>query len=214
MHPAMEAVQQTKIIAIVRGLPQEHMLGLAQALYAGGITCIEVTFDQANPESWRDTAASIEAVGARFAATMLVGAGTVIQPEQLSMAAKAGARYIVTPNVDTGIIRRGKEMGLAVFPGALTPTEIALAHSAGADAVKLFPAGQYGPDYVRAVRAPLSHVPFIAVGGIDEKSAGGFISAGCIAVGIGGNLIRRDWIARGAWDRITGLANEYRKAVQ
>lgn len=214
MHQALESIQQTKIIAIVRGLPQKHMLELAHALCAGGITCIEVTFNQENPESWRDTAVAIEAIGTRFAETMLVGAGTVIRPEQLSLAAEAGARYIVTPNVDTDIIRRGKGMKLAMFPGALTPSEIALAYHAGADAVKLFPAGQLGPDYVKAVRAPLSHVPLMAVGGVNEKNAGDFIAAGCIGIGAGGNLVNKEWIAQGAWDRITELAMAYRRAVQ
>jgi 2-dehydro-3-deoxyphosphogluconate aldolase/(4S)-4-hydroxy-2-oxoglutarate aldolase len=214
MHQILETVRKTKIIAIVRGLPREHMLGLAQALCDGGIACIEVTFNQAKPESWQDTAEAIRSVGARFAGSMAVGAGTVIRREQLHLAIEAGAGFIVSPNTDADILREAKNKGLAVFPGALTPTEIALAHGAGADAVKLFPAGQFGPDYVRAVRAPLSHVPLLAVGGVSESNAGAFIAAGCIGVGVGGNLVNREWIERGQWDRVVELAREYRKAVR
>lgn len=208
-----EWVQRRKIIAIVRGLAPEYMAGLADALLRGGIDLMEVTFSQAKPDTWRDTAAAIEAIGQRMAGRMLVGAGTVITGEQLRMAADAGARYIITPNVNPGLIGQIKAAGLCAFPGALTPSEIETAYQAGADAVKVFPAGQLGPGYIKAVKAPLSHVPLMAVGGVSEKNAADFLKAGCCGVGVGGNLVNMQWIQAGEWEKITALANEYRKAV-
>lgn len=209
----MEWVLARKVIAIVRGLRPESMLELAGALYAGGIDLMEVTFHQAKPETWRDTAQAIQAISRHMAGKMLVGAGTVLTQEQLQMAAEAGAKYIITPNTNVALIGKVKAMGLVCFPGALTPSEVVAAYEAGADAVKLFPAGDLGPSYVKAIRAPLSHIPLMAVGGVNEKNAADFLAAGCCGLGVGGNLVNKDWIAAGQWDKITSLAADYRKAV-
>ena len=209
----MEWVRKSKIIAIVRGLAPEHMLKLAEALYAGGVDLMEVTFNQAKPETWKDTAAAIHAIGQHMEGKMLAGAGTVLTEEQLQMAIDAGAKYIITPNTNPALIRKVKAAGLCAFPGALTPSEIEAAHEAGADAVKVFPAGSMGPAYIKAVRAPLSHVALMAVGGVNEKNTADFLAAGCCGVGVGGNLVNKDWIAAGEWEKITALAKEYRKAV-
>lgn len=210
---ALEWAQKSKIIAIVRGLSKEHMTGLAEALYAGGIDLMEVTFRQQKPETWKDTAAAIAAVDSRMNGRMLVGAGTVLSRKQLDMARDAGAKYIVTPNTNRDLIRRVKEYGLLSFPGALTPSEIVDAYEAGADAVKVFPVGNLGPSYIKAIKAPLSHIPLMAVGGVNEKNAAEFMAAGCCGIGVGGNLVNKSWIEAGEWDRITELAQAYRKAV-
>ena len=209
----LEWIQQRKIIAIVRGLAPEYMVKLAEALYEGGIDLMEVTFNQAKPETWKDTAAAIKAVSEHMQGKMLVGAGTVIRQEQLDMAKEAGALYIITPNTNVELIRKVKEYGLLSFPGAFTPTEIEMAYEAGADAVKVFPAGNLGPSYIKAVKAPLSHIPLMAVGGVNEKNAADFLKAGCCGIGVGGNLVNKDWIEAGEWDKIIALAQEYRKAV-
>lgn len=210
---SLEWVQRSRIIAIVRGLSSDYMEKLAEALCAGGIDLMEVTFQQAKPDTWKDTAAAIRAVGTRMEGRMLVGAGTVMTQEQLDMARDAGARYIITPNTVPQLIGKVKEYGLLSFPGAFTPSEIAQAFEAGADAVKVFPAGDLGPSYIKAVKAPLSHIPLMAVGGVNEKNAADFMAAGCCGVGVGGNLVNKRWIEAGEWDRIAALAAEYRKAV-
>lgn len=210
----LEWVQERKIIAIVRGLAPEHILKLAHALNAGGIDLMEVTFDQKRPESWKDTAAAIETIAVDMDGKMLVGAGTVITDEQLQMAIDAGAKYIITPNTNPELIGKAKAAGLCSFPGAFTPSEIVIAYQAGADAVKVFPAGNLGPSYIRAIKAPLSHIPLMAVGGVNEKNTADFIRAGCCGVGVGGNLVNKEWIANGEWDKITSLAKEFRKAVE
>ena len=210
---ALEWVLRRKVIAIVRGQEPEHMVKLACALYEGGVDLIEVTFNQARPETWKDTTAAIEAVCRELADKVLPGAGTVMTEEQLLLAEGAGAKYIITPNTDVALIRRVKELGLLSFPGAMTPSEIAAAYHAGADAVKVFPAGVLGPDYVKALRAPLSQIPLLAVGGVDECNAAEFLAAGCVGVGVGRNLVRKDLIAAGEWDRLTEIARAYRSAV-
>ena len=209
----LEYVQQRKIVAIVRGLKPEYMVRLAHALQEGGIGLMEVTYNQKAPETWIDTAQAISAVAREFGDELLVGAGTVITLDQVRMTYDAGGRYLVTPATQPEIIRAGKALGLGLYPGALTPTEILTAYAAGADAVKVFPAGNLGPGYIKAVKAPLSHIPLMAVGGVNEKNAADFMRAGCVGLGVGGNLVNKDWIAHGEWSRITDLAKEYVKAV-
>ena len=141
----IEWIRTRKVIAIVRGLQGEYMLKLADALYAGGIDLMEVTFNQAQPDTWMDTAAAIKSVSQHMAGKMLAGAGTVLTRKQLALARDAGAQYIITPNTNLGLIGKVKEYGLCSLPGALTPSEIEAAYEAGADAVKVFPAGSLGP---------------------------------------------------------------------
>ena len=209
----LEYVKERKIVAIVRGLKPEYMVRLAHAFEAGGIGLMEVTYNQRAPETWSDTAKAIEAVAKEFDERLLVGAGTVIRPEQVSMTYNAGGRYLVTPTTQPEIIRMGKALGLGLFPGALTPTEILTAYEAGADAVKVFPVSTLGPGYIKAVKAPLSHIPLMAVGGVNEKNAADFMKAGCVGLGVGGNLVNKEWIESGQWDKITALAKEFMKAV-
>ncbi len=210
----LEFVKERKIVAIVRGLKPEYLVRLGHAFEEGGIGLMEVTYDQRAPETWVDTAKAIEAVEKEFGERLLVGAGTVITPEQVRMTCSAGGHYLVTPATQPEIIRMGKALGLGLFPGALTPTEILTAYNAGADAVKVFPASVLGAAYIKAVRAPLSHIPLMAVGGVNEKNAAEYIKAGCVGLGVGGNLVNREWIQTGQWDRITALAKEFMKAVK
>ena len=209
----LETIKKRKIVAIVRGLKPEYLLRLGHALEEGGIGLMEVTYNQREPETWGDTARGIEAVEKEFGQRLLVGAGTVITPEQVRMTYNAGGRYLVTPTTQPEIIRMGKALGMGLFPGALTPTEILTAYNAGADAVKVFPASVLGTAYIKAVRAPLSHIPLMAVGGVNEKNAADFMKAGCVGLGVGGNLVNKEWIQSGQWDKITALAKEFMKAV-
>ena len=209
----LEYVKERKIVAIVRGLAPEYLVRLGHAFEEGGIGLMEVTYNQRAPETWKDTAAGIEAVGKEFGDRLLVGAGTVITLEQVRMTYNAGGHYLVTPTTQPEIIRAGKALGLGLYPGAFTPTEILAAYEAGADAVKVFPAGNMGPGYIKAVSAPLSHIPLMAVGGVNEKNAGDYMRAGCVGLGVGGNLVNKDWIQNGEWGKITALAKEFMKAV-
>ena len=199
-------VRERRIIAIIRGFAPDICLKLAEAYAHGGIGLVEVTFNQKAPETWKDTVAAIRAIKDRFAGSVRVGAGTVLTEEQLRMCEDAGGEYMITPNVNTALIRTCVADGLVAMPGALTPSEAVDAWMAGASFVKIFPAGSLGPAYVKAVRAPLSHIPFLAVGGISPDNVSDFIKAGCVGAGVGGNLTNKEWIAAGAWDKIAEVA--------
>jgi len=202
----IEKTLEEKIIAIVRGMEEDKILPLAEAFYEGGIRMMEVTFNLRQPGSNAATARAIQAVADRFAGDMMIGAGTVVSTELVDIAYKAGALYIVSPGTDVDVIRYTKELGLASMPGALTPTECLTAHNAGADFVKLFPAGEMGPGYIKSIKAPLSHINFLATGGIDEKNIPDFLKVGVSAFGVGGNLVNKAWIEAGEYNKITDLA--------
>lgn len=200
------SVRQGRIIAIIRGFAPDTCLRLAEAYAKGGICLVEVTFNQKSPDTWKDTVAAIYAIRERFAGTVRVGAGTVLTEEQLSMCEEAGGEYMITPNVNASLIRECVRRGLVAMPGALTPSEAVTAYDAGASFVKIFPAGSLGPGYVKAVMAPLSHIPFLAVGGVGPDNVADFIKAGCIGAGVGGNLTNKEWIAAGEWGKIEDVA--------
>jgi 2-dehydro-3-deoxyphosphogluconate aldolase / (4S)-4-hydroxy-2-oxoglutarate aldolase len=208
MNEIENIVRAKRIVAIVRGQKPDVCLHLAEAFAKGGIGLVEVTFDQRAPESWAQTAEAIRAIRERFAGAVRVGAGTVMTEEQLKICADAGGEYMISPNVNAALIRSCVGRGLVAMPGALTPSEAAVAWEAGAQFVKLFPAGTLGPAYVKAVRAPLAHIPFLAVGGISPENVADFMKAGCVGAGVGGNLTNKEWIAAGAWDRIAAVAQE------
>ena len=199
-------VYEGRIIAIIRGFAPETCLRLAEAYAKGGIRLVEITFAQNAPETWKDTAAAIGAIRERFAGDVRVGAGTVLTEEQLTMCEQAGGEYMITPNVKTDLIRECVRRGLVAMPGALTPSEAVEAWEAGAGFVKIFPAGSLGPGYVKAIRAPLSHIPFLAVGGITPDNVADFMRTGCVGAGVGGTLSNKEWIAAGEWDKIAETA--------
>ena len=204
----VKAVHDGRIIAIIRGFAPDVCLKLAEAYFKGGIRLVEVTFSQKAPDTWKDTAAAIGAIKARFAGDVHVGAGTVLTEEQLAMCRDAGGEYMITPNVKPALIRSCVKQGLVAMPGALTPSEAVDAWDAGASFVKIFPAGSLGPGYVKAIRAPLSHIPFLAVGGISPDNVADFMRVGCVGAGVGGNLTNKEWIAAGAWDKIADTARQ------
>lgn len=203
-----KSVQEGRIIAIVRGFAPDVCLKLAEAYAKGGIRLVEVTFNQKSPDTWKDTAEAIRAIKSRFGKDMHVGAGTVLSEEQLAMCADAGGEYMITPNVKVGLIRSCVARGLVAMPGALTPSEAVDAWEAGASFVKIFPAGSLGPAYVKALMAPLSHIPFLAVGGVSAGNVADFIRAGCVGAGVGGNLCNKELIAACAWGQIEESARQ------
>lgn len=194
------------IVAIIRGFEPDVCLRLAEAYFKGGINMVEVTFNQKYPRTWKDTAAAIKAIKDTFNDSVMVGAGTVLTEEQLKICEDAGGEFMVTPNVNASLIRKCVADGLMAMPGALTPTEAVEAYNAGAKYVKIFPAGVLGPGYIKAITAPLSHIPFLAVGGISPDNIADFIKAGCAGAGVGGNLTNKEWIKAGEWDKIAAVA--------
>ena len=203
-----EFVKEQKIVAIVRGVSADRIVPAVKALYDGGIRLVEVTFNQKSPTCIEDTAAAISAISKEFT-DLYAGAGTVMTVEQVEAAYNAGAKYIISPDVNADVIKRTKELGMLSMPGALTPTEIATAHRLGADFVKLFPSGNFGIAYIKAIRAPLSHVPLLAVGGVDENNMADFYKAGICGFGIGSNLVNNKLIEAGDYEGLKALAEKY-----
>lgn len=210
----IDLIEKEKIIAIVRGAEPEQCEAVAKALYAGGIRLMEITYDQRRPESWQATANAIGALAREYEGRMFVGAGTVTSPELVELTAKAGGAFIISPDTDVAVIKKTRELGLVSMPGAMTPSEIKTAHNAGADFVKLFPVGSLGAGYLKAVKAPLSHIKIMAVGGVNEENAAEFLKAGAAGLGVGGNLAKKAWIEAGEYDRLTAAAKALVEAVR
>ena len=205
----IQKVLDKKIVAIVRGVYGEDCVNLARALCEGGIELLEVTFDQSKPESLERTSDTIRQLVQALGDKMIFGAGTVTTVEMLELAKNAGAQFVVSPDTNEEVIKATVAAGMVSMPGALTPTEIVTAHRYGADFVKLFPAGTQGTAYLKAVTAPLNHIPILAVGGVNEKNIADFMAAGAVGAGVGGNLVNKTWIANGEFDKITALAKEF-----
>ncbi len=203
-------IHENKIIAIFRGVDKSKIINTAIALYDGGIRLIEVTFNQSSKTCIEDTANSIKAICDEMGDKMCVGAGTVMNEEQVVAAIDAGAQYIISPNTDKAVIEKTKELGAISIPGAFTPTETVDAYKMGADYVKLFPAGILGIDYIKALRAPISHIPVMAVGGINGDNFNEFIDVGVSGVGIGSSLVNLKLINEGRFDELSELARQFK----
>lgn len=206
-------IKEEKIIAIIRHLGAKDAEALCEALYKGGIRLAEITFDPAGTIPAEETAKTISVLREKFAGKMLIGAGTVLDMDYARIAIGAGAEFIISPNTDPDVIRYTNECGRVSIPGAMTPTEVVSAYRAGADFVKVFPSDTLGLKFIKALRAPLPHIPLIPTGGINTGNIADFLSAGAAAVGIGSNLSRNDLVKAGRLDEITALAEEYLRAA-
>ncbi|HZG58299.1 bifunctional 4-hydroxy-2-oxoglutarate aldolase/2-dehydro-3-deoxy-phosphogluconate aldolase [Paenibacillus sp.] len=204
-----DQVLEHKVIAIVRGVEASRILPTVKALYDGGIRLVEVTIDQDQADAVQRTAAKIQAIASHFGSDICVGAGTVLTAEQVAAMAEAGAQYMISPHVDANVIRKTKELGKLSIPGALTPTEAVTAHTAGADFVKLFPAGELGIPFIKALMAPLRHIPMLAVGGVTPDNVKNFLDSGMSGVGVGGNLVLKHAIETEAFEEITAAAKRF-----
>ncbi len=213
MERIITQIEKEKLIVIVRGVEKEKLIPLTEALYKGGIRFLELTFSSDGKVSDEETAERIKMLSEHFKDRMCIGAGTVITEKQVELTAKAKGKFIISPDTDAKIIKKTKDLGLISMPGALTPTEIKIAHNAGADFVKVFPVSQLGSDYIKAVRAPLSHIKLLAVGGIDSKNMFEYLKAGACGFGIGSNIINKEMLDNNDFEGITKLAEEYKKGL-
>ena len=204
----IEQISQKKLVAIVRGIAdKDQCLQTVSAIGEGGINLVEITFNQSAPERFSETTNAISLISQHLP-HICVGAGTVLTVEQVQMAADAGAKYIISPDANPEVIRKTRDLGLVSIPGVLTPTEAVQAVAEGADFAKLFPAGLFGSAYIKALKAPLSHIKMLAVGGIDANNIPEFLKAGCDGFGVGGNLVNKAWIEAGEYHKITEVAKE------
>ena len=205
----IERIEKEKLIAIVRGVSADQCSKVANALYAGGVRLMEITYNQKDPASWQQTAEAIGALTEEFGDKMLFGAGTVTNVELVELTHAHGGKYIISPDTNVDVIKRTVELGMVSLPGAMTPTEVMTAHAAGADFVKLFPAGDLGVSYLKAIRAPISHVKLCATGGVTEENWGKYLEFGFAGAGISGRLCDKKCIAAGDFEEITRRAKVF-----
>jgi len=209
----IEAIEREKVITIVRGVESEKLIPLAEAMYDGGIRLLEITYSANGSVSDEDTAKNIEMLSNHFGDRMFIGAGTVITEKQVELTKKAGGKFIISPDTCEAVIKKTRELDMVSMPGALTPTEIQNAHRYGADFVKLFPITNMGVEYVKAVKAPLSHIKLLAVGGINENNMSDYLKAGVCGFGIGSNIVNKKLIDSDDYSAITELAKKYTKVI-
>ena len=203
LNQIIEKIENERVIAIVRGIDCSKIVDLANALSKGGISLVEVTFNQKSPETFIDTAKAISLIN-NNCPYMTVGAGTVLTTEQVDIAYNAGAKFIISPDSDQNVIKHTVQKGMVSIPGAYTASEAKTAHQAGAHFVKLFPC--MDASYLRAIKAPLSHIKFLAVGGVNDKNAIEYINAGAVGVGVGSSLVNKKYVENGDFDKITKIA--------
>lgn len=202
-HSDLQRVLNGGIVAIIRASSGEQLVNVAQALYDGGIDVIEVTFTTPGVVD------VISAVHKELGNKILLGAGTVLDPETARVALLAGAEFLVSPCVNLEIIKLAHRYDKLVMPGAYTPTEIVTAWEAGADIVKLFPADIGGAAYLKALKGPLPQVRLMPTGGVNLQTLRDFVKAGACSVGLGSQLVEKDAVERGDFARIRQLAGEY-----
>jgi 2-dehydro-3-deoxyphosphogluconate aldolase/(4S)-4-hydroxy-2-oxoglutarate aldolase len=201
-------IRATGVIAILRHTEAAKAIDTAAALGRAGVTVVEVTMNT------QGALTMLGAIADQAGAGTVVGAGTVLTVEDAGRAIQAGAHLIVCPHLDEAIVRFAVERGVAVIPGAFTPTEILRAWNAGANLVKVFPSGPVGPRYLRDVLAPLNQIPLVPTGGVTLDNAAEFIRAGATALGLGSALVNPKWVANGQFDRLTETAAAFLEAVR
>jgi 2-dehydro-3-deoxyphosphogluconate aldolase/(4S)-4-hydroxy-2-oxoglutarate aldolase len=210
----INTIEKEKIITIVRGVEKDRLIPFAEAVYAGGIRLIEITYSANGDISDEETAKNIEMLAKHFDDRMLVGAGTVLSEKQVALTKNAGGCFIISPDTYENVIAKTRELEMVSIPGALTPSEVQAAHRYGADFVKLFPVTSLGTEYVKAIKAPLSHIKMLAVGGINEKNMRDYLDAGASGFGIGSNIVNKKLIQSGDFDAIRALAEKYTAVIK
>jgi 2-dehydro-3-deoxyphosphogluconate aldolase/(4S)-4-hydroxy-2-oxoglutarate aldolase len=207
------AIDEFRLIAILRGIPSEMLTQVLDALYEGGIRLAEITYDFTKKVSAEVTAENIRRAVIHTEGRMHIGAGTVTDIEQLKRTEAAGGKFIISPNTDTKIIEETKNLNLVSIPGAMTVSEICTAISSGADYVKLFPVSVLGPGFIKQVLAPLEGAKLLAVSGVTLENIPEYIDAGCAGFGIGGAIANRKLCESGKFDTIRESAEKFAKAA-
>ena len=208
-NQVINRILEEKIVVIVRGIASDKIIPLAEAMYKGGIRALEITYNSSNMDENAQVAGNIKKLTEHFGDKMVIGAGTVLTTEQVELTKAAGGVFIISPNVNKKVIERTCELDMVSIPGALTPTESVDAYEAGADFVKLFPITSLGSSYVKAMKAPLSHIRFLGVGGIDENNMQEYLKAGVCGFGVGSNIVDKKLLDNEDYAAITELARMY-----
>ncbi|MGD0768575.1 MAG: bifunctional 4-hydroxy-2-oxoglutarate aldolase/2-dehydro-3-deoxy-phosphogluconate aldolase [Tepidisphaeraceae bacterium] len=204
----LKTVGDAGVVAVIRANSKDQLVGITEALLAGGVPAIEVTMSTPKAIS------GIEMLADRFGDRAVIGVGTVIDAATARDAIAAGAQFVVSPVFDEQIVSTTRRYGKIMIPGAFTPTEILRAWSAGADVVKVFPSTVLGPQYFKDILAPLPQLRLTPTGGVDVKNAGDWIKAGAVFVGAGSSLVTKDALAKSDWAGVTANAREFVEAIR
>jgi 2-dehydro-3-deoxyphosphogluconate aldolase/(4S)-4-hydroxy-2-oxoglutarate aldolase len=203
----LQQLQLTGVIAVIRADSGEQLVEVCRALAGGGVRSCEITMT---------TPGALEAIAKasrELGDEALIGAGSVLDAATARAAILAGARFIFSPVLSLEVIEMAHRYDCVAVPGAMTPTEIFTAWSAGADVVKVFPANHFGPQYFRDLHGPMPQLRLTPTGGVDLNTAGDWIKAGAVAIGVGSSLVKKDLIAGRKWDELSALARQYVERV-
>ena len=204
MKETLAKILEEGVVPVIRVASAAEAFEVAKAIHEGGISVIEVTMSVAGALD------VMKEVTQKFGQKVLLGAGTILDPETARAALLSGAQFIVTPTLNPDVIKMCKRYSAVIIPGALTPTEILTAWEAGADLVKVFPIAQVGgPAYIRALMGPLPHIPLVPTGGVNLQNAGEFIKAGCAAIAAGGELVDKKAVAEKKFSVIAENAQKF-----
>jgi 2-dehydro-3-deoxyphosphogluconate aldolase/(4S)-4-hydroxy-2-oxoglutarate aldolase len=204
----IQKIKKLAVVPIVRTPDEKSALAAVEAVRAGGIDCVEITMTVANALK------AIESIADRYGDSILLGAGTVLDPETARSCMLAGAQFFVTPSLNHKTIEMARRYSRPIFPGGLTPTEILTAWEAGADGVKVFPCSAVGgAKYIKAVKAPFPQIDLIPTGGVNLDTIAEFLTAGSTAVGVGSELIDAQSVASGNYDAVTDRARKFCEIV-
>jgi 2-dehydro-3-deoxyphosphogluconate aldolase/(4S)-4-hydroxy-2-oxoglutarate aldolase len=210
MRPNSEVIRLLRdpgVIAVVRASKAELCVPLTRALLEGGVIAVEITMTTPNAIE------AIRATNRELGNEALIGVGTVLNAATATAAIEAGAEFVVSPITRKEIADAAHAKDRPVMLGAYTPTEAQTAHEMGSDFIKIFPADTLGPTYIKALRAPLPHLQIVPTGGVDLKTIGPFLKAGCVAVGVGSSLVSVDALKKQNWPEITRLAKAFVEAA-
>lgn len=205
----IQKIEKNKIIVITRGIYEDELQRLAEALYEGGIRAFEITYDPADPNTLVRTRKNIELLDKQFQGDLLLGIGTVLTCEQVRNAKESGAKFIVSPNFNEAVVKETLKEELVSMPGCMTPTEICSADEAGADFIKLFPAGTLGIKYCKDIYAPIHHVKFIATVGVTEETLRQYLEIGFIGAGVSSMLADKKLREAGKYGELTERAKRF-----
>ncbi|MDB9249674.1 bifunctional 4-hydroxy-2-oxoglutarate aldolase/2-dehydro-3-deoxy-phosphogluconate aldolase [Halorubrum ezzemoulense] len=208
MNETLSRLVDSGVVAVLRGVPADQLIDIAEALREGGVTAVEITADTPN------VADLIDEVTASFDDEVVVGTGTVLDSETARTTLMAGAEFVVSPSLHEDVIETCNRYGAVSAPGVMTPTEAVRGYEAGADFVKVFPAKTVGPAHLGAMKGPLGQIPMMPTGGVSPDNAAEYVEAGAFAVGAGGALVDYDAAERGDYEVITETAREFTRVVE
>ena len=204
----LQKIEELGVLAVIRGPSEELTIKMVDALVAGGVTGIEITFTTPNALE------VVSALDKEFGQNIIMGMGTLTRPKQAELAKEAGATFLVSPHINKKLAKAMVETGLPTMMGALTPSEVMQARKYGSDVVKIFPGSLGGPAYMKSLKGPFPDIPMMPTGGVSDKNLAEWFQVGAFAVGAGSNLCPKNLALSGDFDQITGIAKKYVAAIK